>query len=117
MTTPEQPKLKLDIYHVWLAPDGTDPEAAVYHRAVCTMEDQLRAERELARLNVSMKKYPLRLIALLIWASLSRTGDFTGDFAKFTAQCVNYTSPKTAKTDDDEDDDEDVIHPMEASTS
>lgn len=113
-TTPDQPKLKLDIYHVWLAPPGTDPEAADYHRVICTMEDQLRAERELARANVSMKKYPLRLIALLIWASLQRTGDFADDFAKFTAACVNYTSPKSDAADDD---DETVIHPTEASTS
>ena len=117
MTTPTTPELKLDIYHVWMAEDATQPEDATYHRVVVTMEDQLRAERELARLGVSFKKYPLRAQSMMLWASMQRTGSYTGEVADFTARVVQYVPDERVEAEAQTPDDETVIPPTGASTS
>ena len=120
---PTQPQLKLDIYHVWLVdqPDD-DPETATYHRVVVTLDDQLRAERELARQGVKFSRFPMRSQSVMLWAALNRTGAVPDELAGFSSRVVQYLPDDRVKrddpdTDEDGDEDEDVIHPTAASTS
>lgn len=119
-TPPQQPVLRLDIFHVWTAEPDTPPEDADYHRVICTMADQLRAEREAATQGFSFKKRPLRGQSLMIHASMVRTGQFDGTHAELVDRVVQYLPDERVNgtdPDPDDDDDETAIHPTAASTS
>lgn len=119
MPTPThpQPDLKLELFHVWLAEPGTDPEDATYHRVLVTMEDQLVAEKWLADRGQSLTKLPLRLQSVMLRVAMERTGDWTGDAAMFPSHVVQYLPDKRVNPEAQTPEDETVIHPMEASTS
>lgn len=121
MTTPQsKPKLNRLAYHVWMLPEGTDPELADeldaedldYHYVIVGHGDQLRAELESKRQGLGKPQdTPMHLTSLWLWASLVRTKRYDGKFQAFKVACVSYDPDKEADPADVEPD------PTEASTS
>lgn len=104
MTTPT-PKLKRLAYHVWMLPEGADPELAddldddqlVYHHVVVNHSDQLRAELEAKRHQLGKPQdTPMHLTSLWLWASLVRTKRYDDKFQAFKTACVSYDPDKEA---------------------
>jgi hypothetical protein len=129
MTTPmtTTPHLKRPAYHVWLAPEGIDPDTAAddelaHHHVVVHHADQLRAELEAAKLKLDARKHPMHVSSLWLWAALVRTGRYDRPYAEFKRDLVAYdpdkereaphTDPDTADTADELD-----ARPTAASTS
>lgn len=114
MTT--APKLTRPTYHVWIAPEGVDPDTAAddqleYHHVVINHSDQLRAELEARRLQLgSPKDSPMHLTSLWLWASLVRTGGYADKFQAFKTACVAYDPDRV------EEDNADPVVPTAAST-
>lgn len=120
------PTLKRPAYHVWLAPDGVNPDDVPvddleYHHVLVHHADQLKAELEAGKVGLAKggTGTPMHLTALWIWANLTRTGRFTGKFPEFKAACVGYdpdTDRDEPHTDPDAEADDLDAHPTEAST-
>lgn len=121
------PKLKRPAYHVWIAPDGADPDTVPedqleVHHVVVHHADQLRGELEAAKQGLPKggTATPMHLTALWLWANLIRTKRYEGTFREFKVACVAYDPDKgrdEPHTDDDADTDDLDAHPTEASTS
>jgi hypothetical protein len=126
------PTLKRPAYHVWMVPDGADPDAVQddeleLHHVVVNHGDQLRAELEANKLGLAKAGTgtPMHLTALWIWAALVRTGRFDGKFQDqapngFKARCIGYEPDRDRdQPHDDPDADQDDLdaRPTEASTS
>jgi hypothetical protein len=116
------PKLSRLAYHVWLLPEGADPELADdadldpefldYQYVVINHSDQLRAELEAKRQGLGKPQdTPMHLTSLWLWASLVRTKRYDGKFAEFKTACVSYDPDKDADPADTDPD------PTAASTS
>lgn len=123
MTMP--PSIKRPAYHVWVAPEGVDPDTATddqldYHHVVIHSADQLRAELEAKRHGIDQRANPMHVTVLWLWAAMVRTGDYADKFAAFKTACVSY-DPDTDRpgphTKDDADPDELDAFPTGASTS
>lgn len=120
------PTLKRPAYHVWIAPDGADPDTVLddqlqIQHVVVNHGDQLRAELEAGKLGLPKAgtATPMHLTALWIWAALVRTERFTGKFQDFKRRCIAYEPDRDRDephTDDDADADDLDAHPTEAST-
>lgn len=121
------PTLKRPAYHVWVAPDGVDPDTAdedqlECHHVVVHHADQLRAELEASKQGLAKggTATPMHLTALWLWANLVRTGRYEGGFREFKTACVAYQPDKDRDephTDDDAEADDLDAHPTEPSTS
>lgn len=127
MTTTTPPQLKRLAYHAWVAPEGIDPDTAddqelEYFHVVVTNADQLRAERESARLKLDPRRSPMHLTNLWMWCSMVRTGRYSGSFEEWKTALVSYDpdrdrdSPHTDDLEDQQLDDLDA-RPTGASTS
>lgn len=90
--------LKFPRYTVALAPlgDADDPTTdPVVVECTVINGDQLRAELEGPRHGLQkMQDAPLHYTTLWVWASLVRTGDYTGGFREFKDRCL-YVEPAT----------------------
>jgi hypothetical protein len=121
------PTLKRPAYHVWVVPDGADPDtveddALELHHVIVNHGDQLRAELEANKLGLAKAgtATPMHLTALWIWAALVRTGRFDDKFQAFKSRCIAYDPDRDRDqphTDDDADPDDLDARPTEASTS
>jgi len=125
MTMPP-PTIKRPAFHVWLAPEGVDPNTATddqleYHHVLVHSGDQLRAELEAKRVGITdMRANPMHITVLWLWAALVRTGAYSDKFQAFKAACVSYDADRdrdAPHTDDDDQADELDAFPTEASTS
>lgn len=124
-TTPTPPKLKRPAYHLWLAPEGTDPsdvpdDQAVYHHVVVNTGDQLLAELEASKLKLDPTKHHWHLTALWLWAASHRAGIHDEPFRTFRTRLLNYDPDQDRGAPITEDDDDELdeldAHPTEAST-
>lgn len=92
------PTLTRPTFHVWLAPEGTDQsedlpaDQLTHHRVMVSSGDQLRAELEAGqrKLPKGGRDTPMHLTVLWLWASMVRTGRFSGGSREFQALCVSY---------------------------
>lgn len=121
------PTLKRPAFHVWIAPDDTDPDTVpddqlVLHHVVVHHADQLRAELEASKQGLAKggTATPMHLTSLWLWATLTRTKRYSGTFRDFKAACVAYDPDRDRDqphTETDAETDELDAHPTEASTS
>lgn len=119
------PQLKRPAYHVWVAPEGVDPDTAtddelVYHHVVVHHADQLRAELESSKLKLDARKFPMHLSSLWLWAAMVRTGAYTDGYQAFKRAMVSYDPDRDREaphTDDNDARDDHDARPTEASTS
>jgi hypothetical protein len=121
------PTLKRPAFHVWIAPDGADPDtveddALELHHVVINHGDQLRAEMEANKLGLAKAgtTTPMQVWWVWFWAGLVRTGGFDDIFQVFKARCIAYDPDRDRDqphTDPDADVDDLDAHPTEASTS
>jgi hypothetical protein len=65
------------------ADDADDADATTPHVVVVNFQDQLRAELELGKRNMTMKGNPLNTSAAWCWASLVRAGLYSKSFDQF----------------------------------
>jgi hypothetical protein len=65
------------------ADDADNPDATTEHQVVVNFQDQLRAELELGKRNMTMKGNPLNTSAAWCWASLVRGGVYSKTFDSF----------------------------------
>lgn len=121
-TSPTPPKLRRLRFHVWTAPEGTDPAdiddaAADYALVLVTHADQLRAEVMASQRNVDMRRQPMALTSLWLWCAMARAGQATDKYDTFRNRLLSYDPvDDPTELDDDEDSDADVV-PTAASTS
>lgn len=95
------PTLKRLAYHVWIAPDGVDPDAAdesdlECHHVVVNAGDQLRGELEANKQGLPKggQGAPMHLTAIWLWATLVRTKRYAGNFQEFKTACVSFDPDK-----------------------
>lgn len=126
MTTPTpRPQLKRPAYHVWVAPEGVDPDTATddeldYHHVVVHHADQLRAELEASKLKLDARRFPMHLSSLWLWAAMVRLGTFTDGYREFKAAMVSYDTDRDRPAPHDADElerDEHDATPTGASSS
>lgn len=123
--TPTNVKMKRLAFHVWLAPEGVDPDTEDpdeldYHHVVIHNADQLRGELEAGRLKMDPRKAPMHLSTLWLWAALVRTERYHDKFQEFRQVCVSYEPDNerdAPHTDPDPELDDLDEHPTEASSS
>lgn len=87
MTNDETPKLDRPRFHVYLVPDGADPDTAdpEYVAAVTiTNRDQLVAENQSRANGVDARNQPFHVTNLWIWAACVRLGLTADKFQPFT---------------------------------
>lgn len=84
--------LPVDRFTVWL--NGTD-DAPTEHDVVVTHQDKLKAEHQLAVMDVPLRGHPLTLTTAWVWASLRRTEAYTGPFNRFRdIDCAAVIEPQ-----------------------
>lgn len=119
------PKLRRLRFHVWLCPEGTDPEQvtdedATYAEVLITHQDQLKAELMARQRSVDIKTQPMALTSLWLYCAMARAGSTADKYDTWRNRLLSYDPVRDpdelAQLDDDEDDEDDA-RPTVASTS
>lgn len=81
-------------------PTDDDHDATEQHAVVVNFQDQLRAELELGKRNMTMKGAPLNTSAAWCWASLVRAGIYTRGFDSFHGMdCAGIETEEDSPTE------------------
>lgn len=122
MSPTTTPKLRRLRFHVWLAPEGVDPElvdddAAEHSTVLITHADQLKAELMARQRNVDQRAQPMAVTSLWLYCAMARAGGTSDKYDTWRNRLLSYDPVDDPDKLDPDEDHPDDANPTEASTS